>query len=420
MQNNSTGAQDRDSNDISLLDVVAPIWHARWLVLIITVIVAIFSVAGAIYVAKYSSEGFFQFGGAIPVQDIKEPKDVKDSKDSKDLKETKEPGPGITLSDYKRFAASYITNERFEEYVQDKKLNAAPGIDDLRKIFVSRGGIGKSITPVYPFTKLDAKNLMEQPKDSSNNVIGLQIDVEHENPQTAQQMVGFLGHYVMDSIVYLVYSDTVRFKQSELSTKLLNLENAIISKKEQLEEYRRKGADLKQILTRYPNSAQQQAQQVVSVSEDSARYLAPVTQLVTTEVQTSETNERILKMKREQQQTVLLREYYLQAKALLDSTKSGETVLRGLEAAKDRVFKDKNLKDEVVKEVYNTITMNNQNAINVYFEKSRFIAGPTLPSRSTARPVLVLLGSLVLGLFLSVILVFSRNWWRANKTRIYS
>lgn len=414
MQNNLTGAQDGNSNEISLLDVVAPIWHARWLVLIITVVVAIFGVAGAMYVAKYSSEGFFQFGGAIPVQDIKEPKDSKDSK------EIKEPGSGITLSDYKRFAASYITNERFDEYVQDKKLNAVPGIEDLRKIFVSRAGIGKSITPVYPFTKLDAKNLMEQPKDSSNNVIGLQIDVEHENPQIAQQMVGFLGHYVMDSIVYLVYSDTVRFKQSELATKLLNLENAIISRKEQLEEYRRKGADLKQILARYPNSAQQQAQQVVSVSEDSARYLAPVTQLVTTEVQTSETNERILKMKREQQQTVLLREYYLQAKALLDSTKSGETVLRGLEAAKDRVFKDKNLKDEVVKEVYNTITMNNQNAINVYFEKSRFIAGPTLPSRSTARPALVLLGSLVLGLFLSVILAFGRNWWRANKTRIYS
>lgn len=412
MQNSPTGIQGADSNaaEISLLDLIATIWHARWMVLIVTVIVSLLGVAGAMYVAKYSSEGFFQFGGAIPAQDIK---DIKNTKD------TKEPGSGITLSDYKRFAASYITNERFDEYVRDKKLNAAPGIGDLRKVFVSRAGIGKSITPIYPFTKLDAKNLMEQPKDSSNNVIGLQIDVEHENPQTAQHMVDFLGHYVMDSIVYLIYSDAVRFKQSELSTKLLNLENAIISRKEELEEYRRKGADLKQILARYPTSAQQQAQQVVSVSEDSARYLAPVTQLVTTEVQTSETNERILKMKREQQQTVLLREYYLQSKALLDSTKSGETVLRGLESVKDRVFKDKNLDDTVVKEVYNTITMNNQNAINVYFEKSRFIAGPTLPSRSTVRPALVLLGSLMLGFFLSVILVFGRNWWRENGTKIY-
>ncbi|MDP3843875.1 MAG: lipopolysaccharide biosynthesis protein [Oxalobacteraceae bacterium] len=402
MQKDSFITQNRDPQvlEISLLDVLATIWRSRWMVLIVTSLVAICGVVGALYVGKYRSEGFFQFGGAIPT------------------KEYNAGGSGITLSDYKRFAASYTTSERFAEYVQDKKLDSAAGIDDLRKAFVSRGGIAKSIEPVYPFTKLDAKNLMDQPKDSSNNVIGLQINVESANSQTAQQMVGFLGHYVMDSIVYLIYSDTLRFKQSEISAKLIRLDNSIIYNKEKLEEYRRKGADLKQILTRYPSSSNQQSQQVVSVTEDSARYLSPVTQLVTTEVQTSEANELIVKTKREQQQAILLQEYYKNAKALLESTKSGETVLRGLEPVKDRVFKDKNLDDEVVKEVYNVITMDNQNAINVYLEKSRFIAGPTLPSRSSSRPALVLAGSLIFGLFLSMILVFGRNWWRENKTKI--
>jgi len=80
------------------------------------------------------------------------------------------------------------------------------------------------------------------------------------------------------------------------------------------------------------------------------------------------------------------------------------------------VFKGKNMSDEVVQEVYNTITVDNQNAINVYLEKSRFIAGPTLPARSSARLTLVLAASLMVGLFLSVVLVLGRLWWhKSNK-----
>lgn len=401
--------------EISLSDIVVTVWRSRWLVLVVTALVTACGVAGAVYFAKYKSEGFFQFGGAIPIKEIKD--EAKDA--DKDKVELKEPAPGIALSDYKRFVASYTTTERFADYVRDKKLESAPGISDLRKAFASRAGIGKSIEPIYPFTKLDAKVLMEQPKDSSNNVIGLQIDVENANPQTAQQMVGLLGRYTMDSIIYLVYSDALRFKHSEISAKLTKLDNEIIHSNEALEEYRRRGADLKQIVGRYPSAANQQSQQVVSVTPESARYLSPVTQLVTTEVQASEAKEKILKAKREQQQAVLLREYYAQAKALLDSTKSGETVLRGLPGIKDRVFKGKNLDDEVVKEVYNTITIDNQNAANVYLEKSRFIAGPTLATRSSARPALALAVSVLFGLFLSLVLVFLRNWWRDNRARIY-
>lgn len=62
----------------------------------------------------------------------------------------------------------------------------------------------------------------------------------------------------MNSIVYLIYLYAVRFKRSKLSMKFLHLENANISRKEQLKKYHRKGADLKKILMRYPIPAEQQ------------------------------------------------------------------------------------------------------------------------------------------------------------------
>ena len=342
----------------------------------------------------------------------------KEKEKAKEKEKEKEPGWGISLSDYKRYAASYATAERFADFVRDKKLGATGGIANLSEIFASRDGVTKLIEPVYSFTKLDAKELMDQPKDSSNNIIGLRINYASRSPENAQQMVGLLGMYVMDSIIYRIYSDELQFKRSEIIAKMTTLDNVIITNQELLEKYRRQGADLKQIINRYPESSRQAATQLISVTEDNARYLPPVTLLVTTEVQASEANESIRKAKREQRQSALWLEYYDHAKAMLDGTKSGESILRGLEPVKESVFKDKNLEDDVVKEVYNSITIDNQNAINLYLEKSRFIAGPTLPTHSSARPMLVLVISLVLGLFLAVLLVFARNWWRDNWVKV--
>jgi LPS O-antigen subunit length determinant protein (WzzB/FepE family) len=394
---NSQGAYT--GADISFTDLIVPLWRSRWLILVVSLSVAACGVAGALYFAKYNSEGFFQFGGAIPAYER-----------DKD----KEPSPGISLADYKRYTASYATSERFADFVQEKQLGSTVGIESLYKTFTSRDGITKLIEPIYPFTKLDAKELMDQPKDGSNNVIGLRINYASSSPENAQQMVKLLGNYVMDSIIYQIYSDKLRFKRSEIVTDMTRLNNVIITNNELLEKYHRKGVDLKKIVSRYPESSRQASRQVISVTEDSARYLSPITLLATTEVQESEANEAIRKAKRELRQSALRLEYYDRAKALLDGTKSGENLLRGLESAKDSVFKGKNMEDDVIKEVYNKITIDNQTAINLYLERSRFIAGPTLPVRSSARPLFTLAVSLLLGLSLSVLLVFARKWWRDN------
>jgi LPS O-antigen subunit length determinant protein (WzzB/FepE family) len=396
---------DINGEVISLTDLLATLWHARWLICVVTSLIIALGLVGALSLAKYKSEGFFQFGGAIPLPKEKNGKD-------------KEASPGIMLADYKRYAAAFGTSERFAEFVQQNKLEATAGVDNLRNVFASRESITKLVEPVYPFTKLDAKELMEQPKDSTNNVIGVRINYEAGTPENAQRMVGLLGRYVMDSIIYMIYSDALRFKHSEMTAKITKLDNDIIDNKEKLEEYRRKGTSLKQIVTRYPESANQAARQVISVTEENARYLSPVTHLMSTEVEASEANEAIYKAKREQQQSILLREYYDRAKALMDGTKSGENILRGLEPVKESVFKSKNLNDELVKEVYNMITIENQNAISLYLEKSRFIAGPSLPDHRSTRLSMVLAVSLLLGLLLSVLLVFGRNWWSENRLKM--
>jgi hypothetical protein len=92
-------------------------------------------------------------------------------------------------------------------------------------------------------------------------------------------------------------------------------------------------------------------------------------------------------------------------------------VLRSLERLKVEVFKEKNLKEDPIKEVYNMITTENQSGLNLYLERSRFIAGPTLPGKSTARPAMILAISFLFGLFLSIVLIFGYKWSRKNMTQ---
>lgn len=375
-----------------------------------TVTAIVIGVAGASYVSQYRSEGFLQFGGPIPLQ-LETLNDEQGRKKDRTKEKNK---PGIVLADYKRYAATFSTSDRFDAFIKANNLQADGSVAGLRKSIANGDDFGKMVEPVYPFTKLDAKELMEQPKDGGNNIIGLRISNMSGSAETAQRMVALLGRYAIDSIVYSNYSDVLRFKHSELSAKITQLDNEIISMNEQLEMYRRKGEVLKKIVGNYPGEANKSSSQVISVTEDSARYLSPVTHLMSGEVEALAIGEDIVRLKREQAQNVLLREYYDQAKKLLDTYQSGETLLRNLEQVKENVFKSKNLNEETVKEVYNMISIDNQQAVSLYLEKSRFIAGPTLPEKRNIRMSAVGLVSLLLGFFLSSAIVLLRKWWRDN------
>ena len=396
---------DIDENVLSVADLLKTVWQGRRTLLAITLFTVAAGLAGRMLFSEYKSEGFFQFGGTIPM--------VKKTAD-KDKEKEKEPSPGIKLADYKRYAAAFKSNERFTDFLVQHKLEQSPSTNALRRSFASREGISKWIDPVFPFTKLDAKELLEDPKDGNNNVIGLRISYDDKDPKVAQSIVGLLGRYTQDTIVYIIYSDILRFKHVEMTAKITALDNEIIENNERLAHFRRSGDDLKKIVTRYPDAAGQASRQVVSISDETARYLPPVTQLMTTEVLASEAMEKIHKARREQQQNILLREYYDKAKMLVDNTKSGEDILRGLEPVKTEVFKDKNMEDDTVKEVFNHITIDNQTAISLYLEKSRFIAGPSLPENLSLRLSVTVLFSLFIGLMLSLAVIFGRKSLQEN------
>jgi len=381
-------------DEISLIDIVKPLWQSRWLIIFVTLSVVAAALAGSYYFKSYKSEGIVQFKSVIPA--------VKGIYTNTNTEPDTEPSSGISLADYQRYSAAFSTSKPFADFVSENKLGSTVVINSLYKTFASPNGIGKQIEPI---------------KDN-NNVVGLNISFASRSPEIAQQMVSLLGRYVMDSLNYQIISDDLKFRHHEIIVNSDILNNVIIRNKNLLETYRRRSADLKLIAKRYPESFRKAPTQVFFITENGTSYLPLETQLMATEVQASEANESIRTTKRELRQNALWLEYFDRVNALLDKTQSGDVLLRGLESVKESVFKGKNLDDDAIRDVYNEITSNNQVAIGLYLEKNTFISGPTLPTYSSPSKRKVLLASLVLGLFLSVLLVFARIWWRDNWQKV--
>jgi hypothetical protein len=109
---------DIDDNIIPVSDLMKVIWKNRLTFLTITSLTLIAGLGARAIFSEYKSEGFLQFGGTIPiVQKI----------DEKD----KEPNPGITLTNYKRYAAAFKSNERFTDFLNQHKLEPNPFILSL-------------------------------------------------------------------------------------------------------------------------------------------------------------------------------------------------------------------------------------------------------------------------------------------------
>lgn len=420
-----------DADELNIIDIIKPMWINRTQIISITIASMFLFTLFAKFFQSYESQGVFQFAGPIPLVIEKEQeKDDTDvlfneiktkDKDKNTDKERENDNKnnnivGISFGDYKKFSATFNTHERFEEYIKDKQLTLSPGVSGLLDHFNSNAAISEMIMPIYPFTKLDAKEFVFPTNVSNLYVIGVRLSYKNSSPEIAHSMAKLLGEYVIDSIVYQIYHDLLYYKSPDVRNELRSIDNKIILNNLYLEKFERKVSDLKKIIKQYQSFEQEKIRQDVVVSSiDDTSYYSPKTQLIASAVKISNIHGNILKLKREKRRLELMLEYYeLYAAKVLNKTKSGLTLLQELDKEKEIMFKDKNVEDDLVRQTYNSITIENQMAKNLYFDKSRFISGPNLPIISNFKLLKNLaIGGLV-GLAIAIAYIFGKNWWKKN------
>jgi LPS O-antigen subunit length determinant protein (WzzB/FepE family) len=99
----------------------------------------------------------------------------------------------------------------------------------------------------------------------------------------------------------------------------------------------------------------------------------------------------------------------------------GDSLLLLLKTIKDEIFKDKDLNRDEVKEVFNTLSIDLQTFDFTFYQNSRFISGPTIPTAHVKpRKSIIVVVTFVASFFFFVILAFVTHWWQGNKKAIMS
>jgi hypothetical protein len=394
--------------ELDIASIISVIWKHRKFIIFGTLFVTFIIGALSYSLPKiYLSKGYFQLGAArVSVPGSSTP-------------QLPTAGIGVPLVTFKNSSTQFYNFRRLKLYHQQaEKLNEDVW-KDFFDDFKNPEKIKKNIKPVYAYSKEDEQLIGKIPSDEKNSVIGIDLSYEAVTPQQAHDLVGFLGDYIKDCLLYSSLYEYVQNGFATTLTDLANTENNIIENRFQLEQNNNKVADIRQLLKKYPGSARIEDRQVVSIQDGGYHYLSPTTQLVGIESNIADIRRSLASNERDREKLTINKEFFFLCKTSMEkSDQIGYTLFNTIESIKDDLFKSKDMKQDIVSGVYNRIDADLLTISNKY-ENFIFSSGPSIPDRHfkpNRRKIVVITFFISLNIF--TFLTFVLEWWIENRETV--
>jgi LPS O-antigen subunit length determinant protein (WzzB/FepE family) len=409
-------------DDINFSSIFAVLWKQRKLIIYGTLGATLLSLGISFLLPKvYRSEGFFQFGNATKIIAENEKLTIKKTPITA-APPKKTAFIGIPVQLYKSNSPQFFNPNRFQFIAGQEKSFGDEELNKIRDKFKTATDINNWIKPVYAFAKEDAREFAQLPQDESNAVLGLNLAYEADSPENAFAYVNFFGNYIRDCLLYVTLYNYIMDGYSSTVAGMNKIENEIIGVEFELLQNTNKMKDIRAILSNYPESAKMESRQLVSVQEGGSRFLAPVTQLVGIESALADLRRDLAELQRTKDKLSLRAEYFSRSfNELIENVKQGEKLFLMLKKIKDDSFAGKDLNKDEVKEVFNDLSIDLQTFDFTFFQNSRFISGPTIPTVPIKpQKTLIIIVTFITSLFLLIVSVFISHWWQNNKKAIMS
>ena len=380
--------------EVDLMSLLYRLWADRKIILAVGLVFMLLGFVGAKLLNQYRVEGIFIFGGQIPYK-------TKSAEEK-----TAEDKKGITPPDFKRLSATYLSEDHFKSYAQEKQQEDSSAVQELQALFKKKNGFEAHVVPLYKVSKQDAKDIVGTAMDAENAVIGVRMTFQGDTAEAARGQVNWLAEYVIDGLLYSDLAERFRDAREQLEISKLQLDGEIQLNRRLLETYKQRAQDLQRIAGKFPGASSKTDRQVISVTEETAQYLPPQTLLATNELLISRANEKIRDARLKQARIDRLVKYHEAVTPLFQQTVSGKTLLAGLVREEHVLFDNAKQSDDVTLEVRNQIKIDNQAMELLYLKKSRIVSMQVMP---TARPVLTAGIALMLGLMLAAMFVLLKR-----------
>jgi len=425
------------SDEIDLIQLVKVLVKKKWLIIGGTLAATLAALVISLLLPRiYQSNGFFRLSSGVDV-DLEELKKIQDKiredfqenlldnltlQNTMLLNETLEDAglmmKTVSIPDYKKYLSQFTNPFQLIRFMDEKKKNGDESVKALKSTFRASEEIEQLIEPVYAYSKKDLKELTQNPKETKNFVLGVQLTAEGESPEKAQAFTKLIGEFIKDCILYGKLSDYIGAQWNKSRTEFKKYENFTIKDGFKLEQLKLKRAYIEQLLKAYPGSKEMVSRELYSLENNGHRYLSPVAQLVGIESHIADIKENLAQNLRNKQSLELKLDFFSKAKDMISTERFGRALLDQLEKWKDSFLSEKNLPADVVRQVKNELGVDLDNFMNLN-EEMQFISGPTL-SHTPVKPKKSLITAIgfVLGLALSVFLAFVVDWWAVNKQKI--
>ena len=125
-------------------------------------------------------------------------------------------------------------------------------------------------------------------------------------------------------------------------------------------------------------------------------------------------------LQRDEEELTIQKEYFSACnKELGNMGERGKPVQDLLKMVMVRVFKNKDMNQDPIKQVYNHLSREIQNFEFTFSAGYRFVSGPTVPT-NPVRPKKrsIVMAAFFISFFLLVVLSFVLHWWQANRKMI--
>jgi hypothetical protein len=325
------------------------------------------------------------------------------------------------FSEYKLISAMLAEPERMRDYLAARGLGNDDDVASLPRALQDPASQRQLLSPVYAYTKADAKEFADSPtaKESAGQVVGLRVAATAASAEVAHKRGKVLAEYVRDTVFLQAMTDYIRVRDSELKRSALAFENSVIGNRYQSKIATDRLRELKTVAQRNPDAARSDGRSVLSLTDSTTRFLPLSTQMMAADVSMVDLNLAFESAKRSRDQTEYTIAYFDALQKSSIGAKTAEAIIKAMPAAKAAADKGRDLADEKIKQVSNATQLEILTLEDAYYNRSRFAVGPTLPERSLKMPFVALVLGGLAGLVGMGLWIFMRKWFATNRETIF-
>ncbi|MHA1344660.1 MAG: Wzz/FepE/Etk N-terminal domain-containing protein [Promethearchaeota archaeon] len=389
---NKTQQIENIDDEIDLSDIIKVLWNWRKLIIYGTIFISILTyiIVSFLVPKVYLGNAFFQL--------------------SKN-------GFRVSIPAYKQYSSIFADEVAFYNFIKDNYELINNELDYFKKVLRDHEYLDNIIKGVEAYSDKELENL--RASGETNYIVGLELTLEGSDPQIIEKVLTLLGDYIRNSLMYRILSDYINDQLKDAITAMNKFENNLINAKFNLKELIRKKEIIYQINEKYPNAAEIETRQLVSIEEGGYRYLSPVTQLIGIESSIADIKQSISNYERNYEINRLKVEYFNKVKKVISSQKNAEKVLVSLLSLRDSMFKEDPEVNDIEKLVLNGLNNDFERFSSIYYEILTFIDKPDIPHvpiKPKRKTILAV--TFFMSFFILVFLSFIIEWWRNNKNKI--